>query len=100
MSQSGRWVLDWQDQSRDPDHRIVVSADSVDEFRERVRHLLEGYTSTPDDAEDFKGLDALPAIDVFQEDLIDLADDAEILGLWSGVSFECDDGLFYAVRER
>ena len=27
-------------------------------------------------------------------------DDAEILRLWSGVRFECDDGVFELVRER
>jgi len=100
MSQTGRWVLDWQDENRDPHTWILVTADSVDEFRERVHHLLDGYTLTPEDAEEFAGDDAIPAIDAFQEDVLDLADDAQILGLWGGFSFKCDDGLLYVVRER
>lgn len=100
MPQLGRWILDWQDRSRDPDRRVRITADSVDEVREAIGRLLNGETWTPPDAEEFKGPDALPAFQAFQTEVMDLADDKRILGLWSAVNFECDDGVLEVVRER
>ena len=100
MTQPGRWILDWQDQSRDPDRRVRITADSVEEVRGAIERLLTGETWTPPDAKEFRGSDSLPALQAFRNEVINLADDEQILGLWSAVSFECDDGIFEVVRER
>ncbi|HEX3147296.1 MAG TPA: hypothetical protein VHR66_04390 [Gemmataceae bacterium] len=100
MTQVGRWILDWQDRSRDPDRRVRIAADSIDEVREAIERLLTGSTWTPPDAEEFAGPDALPAFQVFKNELMDIADDKQIFDLWSGVNFECDDGALEIIRER
>jgi hypothetical protein len=95
-----RWILDWQDRSRDPARRVLLTADSLAEVRAGIIRLLSDETWTPPDAEEFKGPDALPAIDAFQRELFDLSDDAALINLWSGLTFTCDDGEFHIVRER
>jgi hypothetical protein len=100
MAETGRWILDWQDRSRDPNRRFLISADSVDEVRDAVARLLANETWTPPDADEFKGPDALPASQAFRDEVLDLSNDANILGLWSVVRFECDDGVLELVRER
>lgn len=96
-----RWILDWQDRSGDPARRALVSVDSVEEFRERVRKTLDGETCTPEEAEEFRGPDAVPAIEAFQQEVVDLMNDADILStLWSGVTLECDNGFLHVVREK
>ncbi len=100
MAGVGRWILDWQDQSRDPERRVLIIADSVDEVRNAIERLLTGETWTPLDADEFRGPNSLPAFQAFKDEVMDLADDVQILGLRSAVSFECDDGVLELVRER
>ena len=100
MATTARWILDWQDRSRDPARWVRISADSVDEVRAAVERLLAGATWTPPDATEFKGPDSLPASRAFRDEVLDLSDDASVLGLWSVVRFECDDGVLELVRER
>ena len=100
MAAAGRWILDWQDRSRDPDRRVLISADSIEEVRAGVARLLKSSTWTPPEAEEFKGPDAVPALQAFNDEVMDLNDDAQIFGLWSILRFECDDGVLELVRER
>ena len=90
-----RWILDWQDRSGDADRRILVSLDSIEEVRERIKIILDDQTWTPpnSDAE-------VNALQAFQDEALDLTQDSELLGLWEGVDFECDDGSLHVERER
>jgi len=67
MARSRRWILDWQDRSRDPNRRILVTADTIDEVRQYIEELLAVHTWTPEDAIEFKGPDASPAFDAFKQ---------------------------------
>src|SRR5262245_27673622 len=95
-----RWILDWQDISCDEDRRVLISVDSIEEFRERVKDILETEEWTPPDAHGTGGPGTISAYLAFQDAALDLTNDGAILGLWESVKFECDDGLFYVVRER
>jgi hypothetical protein len=95
-----RWVLDWQDQNRDADRRVTLTADSPSEAREAVERLLTGATWTPEGAEEFQGPDARAALEAFRDEVMDLSDDDQLNRLWTGVTFECDDGTLFIVRER
>ena len=94
-----RWILDWQDIGGD-DRRVLRSADSVDEFRADVERLLRSAEWTSPEAHGDDEVSPIPAYQAFQDEVLDLTDDSQILNLWESVSFECDDGTLYVVRER
>lgn len=95
-----RWIIDWQDKSSDPDRRVLISVDNVEEVRTSIQRMLTSSTWTPDAAVGLQDPDSLPAYEAFVQEVMDLNDDREILGLWSAVTFECDDGTLLVVRER
>jgi hypothetical protein len=85
---TGRWVIEWRD--RDPYSRLLVTRDTVDEVRELVRDILSDQTWTGSSDEGEAGQ---PAYEAFlNEEFGDDSDD-QFLDLWSGVTFECDDGV-------
>jgi hypothetical protein len=98
---SGRWLLEWKDDSRDPDRLIWESADSVEETRAAIESVLGGVTWTPEDAEELGGDDTEPAYGALVREefdgnivkgLSDLRHDR--------ISFRCDNGTLTIVRER
>jgi hypothetical protein len=95
-----RWILEWEDRSGDPDRRVLISSDSVQEVRDDIRRILEGEEWTPPDADEIGGPLTEPAFDAFVREEFDFDSDDAILDLWSAVSFECDDGVFSIIRER
>ena len=42
-----RWLLEWSDDSGDPDHDIRATADTVEEARAALDRILTGVTWTP-----------------------------------------------------
>jgi len=50
-----RWLLEWSDDSGDPDHDIRATADTVEEARAAMDRILTGLTWTPEDAREFGG---------------------------------------------
>src|SRR5262245_33345859 len=100
MTTDSRWLLDWHDRSRDPARRVQISAATVAEARAAVERLLAGATWTPPAADGVNGPGTVPASEAFRAAVLDLSDDACLLGLWSGVRFECDDRVLELVRER
>ena len=48
--QAHRWLLEWSDDSGDPDHDIRATADTVEEARAAMDRILTGVTWTPEDA--------------------------------------------------
>ena len=53
--QAHRWLLEWSDDSGDPDHDIRATADTVEEARAAMDRILTGVTWTPEDAREFGG---------------------------------------------
>src|SRR5260370_22540812 len=56
-----RWLLEWSDDSGDPDHDIRATADTVEEARAAMDRILTGVTWTPADARKFGGDQTEPA---------------------------------------
>jgi hypothetical protein len=103
-SATGRWINHWKDESGDADRDILISADSVEELKEGLRRVLGNKTYTPDIPDDLKveGEDdePQPAYEAFLDNEFGPDVDADILKLWCGVTFQCDDGRLHVVRER
>jgi hypothetical protein len=97
---NGRWILEWNDRSRDPDRRVLISADGIRETRDAIRRLLTGATWTPADADDLGGALTEPALDAFLREELGDSTDETLSKLWGGITFECDDGVFRIQRER
>jgi len=56
-----RWLLEWSDDSGDPDHDIRATADTVEEARAAIDRILTGVTWTPEVAREFGGDQTEPA---------------------------------------
>ena len=56
-----RWLLEWSDDSGDPDHDIRATTDTVEEARAAMDRILTGVTWTPADAREFGSGQTEPA---------------------------------------
>jgi hypothetical protein len=95
QKRNGRWVIDWQDRSRDPDRRILVSRDTVAEVRELIRDILSDQTWAGSAADATQS-----AYSAFIEEESGDDTDEKFLALWTGITFECAEGVLHVVRER
>ena len=59
--QAHRWLLEWSDDSGDPDHDSRATADTVEEARAALDRILTGVTWTPEAAREFGGGQTEPA---------------------------------------
>ena len=65
--QAHRWLLEWSDDSGDPDHDIRATADTVEEARAAMDRILTGVTWTREAAMEFGGEQTEPAYTALAE---------------------------------
>jgi len=96
-----RGLLEWSDDSGDPDHDIRATAGTVEEARAAIDRILTGVTWTPEDAREFGGDQTEPAYtallcETFHGDM-----GTGLLALaGEGIAFRCDAGTLTVEHER
>ena len=99
--QAHRWLLEWSDDSGDPDHDIRATADTVEEARAAMDRILTGVTWTPEDASEFGGDQTEPAHTALLRETFNGDMGTGLLALaGEGIAFHCDAGTLTVERER
>ena len=96
-----RWLLEWSDDSGDPDHDIRATADTVGEARAAMDRILTGVTWTPEDAREIGGDQTDPAYTALLRETFNGDMETGLLALTGeGIALRCDDGTLTVERER